>query len=431
MEKNVVVVLLALVFILPLFSAASIQFMGNVENASFSQGQTIIAQISGNFLNQITTDNVFFYKNEYATRVPASIGVLKSGDDYYLYGILGNYAEGTYTLSLENLKYMQGTQISEENLVNNFTVSNSTADFSVSPGVKSITNATSFSLSVQNLQDASKQINIETPEGINTQNLISSISLKSGETKAIDFSLDSVDSSLAFINLSSGQTYYSVPITISQSQVVPKNPSFDMDFEPSAVSASLATSSDAKRIIYLRNTGDTFIENVSLNLSDVLAPYVTISPEEISELGVNVSKKITLDIASDEKEATLEGKIFATSENVTSSLTLVLDFVKDYVPPTGQESNVSSEDGGVVVTSCSDLEGTICASGQECSGETAYTNDGVCCLATCNEAPKSSRGKWIGWGIIILILIFVIWFFKKRYRGVKRESDLAKLMKKK
>jgi len=428
MKKDVFFLVIFLILIFPTVSAAEIQFSKGAD--SFSQGETILAKVSGNFIDQITSNNIFVYKNGYATRVPALTDVLKAGDDFYIYAILGNYAEENYTLSLENLKYMQGNQIFEDNIIKNFTITNETADFSINPGFDEVLNASSFLLNIQNLQASSISLSVSLPESITLQDFATSLTLKSGEIKSLSLLIENLESSLEFVNFSSTNNDYSFPVSISQSQVIPSNPNYDMDFEPSIVSASLATKSDTKRIIYLRNTGETNIENVTLNISELLVPYVTISPASISNINVNASKKITLEIISDTKEASLEGKIFANAENLTTGLTLILEFVKDYIPSENQTpGSSSSSEEGIIVTSCSDLEGIICQSGQQCSGETEYTNDGVCCLSTCEDIPKSSKGKWIGWGLIVIIILFVFWFFKKRYRGVKRDVDLLKIGK--
>ena len=177
----------------------------------------------------------------------------------------------------------------------------------------------------------------------------------------------------------------------------------------------MATDSDTKRIIYLVNTGKETIENIIFSVSGILEPYVTLSPETINDLEENSTEKLEIFLISDTEVAVIEGKITAHTENLSSSVTLVLNFIKDYIPAEG-------EDGEVIITTCGQLGGIICSQEEECSEEPVFVKDGVCCLAQCEEVKKSSTGKIIGWLIITAIILALFWFFKKRYFGVGRKT---------
>lgn len=407
--------------------SSMIQFTSGT-NASFSQGETILASVSGNFINPLTKANIHFYRDGHVS-APALTDVMESNGEFYLYGILGNYAPGNYTLSLENVKYMKGAQISTDAIKKNFTITNRTADFSINPGL-ALSDGTSFSFKLQNLQEGKITVGINAPQGISSTDG-ASLGLQSGETKTLSFQPEN-SSGFGTIDFSSANTDYSIPISIQgvhQSQ--PLN-EFAMGFEPSTISLSMATSSSTQRIIYLQNKGKTDITNITMDLSTILVPYVTVSPEVIDTLKANSTKKITLTIKSDSNEATLQGNLFANSENVSSSLVLVADFVQNYVPPNGSSENNSSQGNSTVLKKCSDLQGIICGAGETCSGNTADTADGTCCLATCQQTASSgtsSTSKWIGWALIILIILLVFWFFKRRYRKVKNKIDFMKIAK--
>ena len=59
-----------------------------------------------------------------------------------------------------------------------------------------------------------------------------------------------------------------------------------------------------------------------------------------------------------------------------------------------------------------------------------YVTDGKCCLGNCIKVKKSQTGKIIGWLIIIVIVIFLIWF-KIKYKTTKNKFSLINFFKKK
>ena len=113
------------------------------------------------------------------------------------------------------------------------------------------------------------------------------------------------------------------------------------------------------------------------------------------------------------EEATIEGLIFASSENVTTSSSLVLIFVKDFIPIEGvSEENPSAN-------TCSEVGGEICGEGFECGGDVFYASDDVCCLGSCVEKDSNgSSGKLTGWLLILIILILGWIFYKFKYKRV-------------
>jgi len=391
------------ILIFPLTSAVEFQL-----KEDFDKGETLLAKVSGNFLEQPSKDNVFFYRG--TVRIPVVYAVAKINDEFYIYALLTGKNEGNYSVALENIRYMKGAEISEEDIVRNFTITEDTADFSVNPGF--LITSEDFSLELQNLQESQITVQITASEKLEATNFLN---LKSGETKKINFKLNTQESFLEEIALSSENTNYSVPVFIFSTVTTEEKKDAGFEFQPDTVGVSMATDSDTKRIIYLVNTGKETIENITFSVSGILEPYVILSPETINDLEENSTEKLEIFLISDTEVAVIEGKITAHTENFSSSVTLVLNFIKDYIPAEG-------EDGEVIVTTCGQLEGIICSQEEECSEEPVFVRDGVCCLATCEEVKESSTGKIIGWLIIISIILALFWFFKKRYFGVKRKT---------
>lgn len=435
MKKILIFALFVLAFAFTV-SAAQLQFV-NGNNGAFSQGETILAEATGNFLSPVTSSNVVFYRDGHV-QVPAITGVLDNNGDFYIYGILGNYSYENYTLALVNVKYMKGAQISQDNIKENFTVGNSTADFSINPGV--VSSNKSFSFKIQDLQDGPITVGISVPSGI-LSNDGTSLNLKSGQIENISFSPTSSAPSFGMINFTSLQTEYDAPFMIPGGQYSAPIENYFMGFEPSAVSVSMPTSSNTQRIIYLQNKGKTEIDNITLNVSDALSPYVNVSPETIDYLSPNSTQKITITVLSGTNANTFQGNILASSENASASLSFVTTFIQNYIPQNSTNitntnssnyTNSTNSTNSTILTKCSDLEGVICGAGQVCAGNTTETADGTCCLTVCQAASSgssSSTSKVIGWSLVLVIVLLIFWFFKKRYGKVKNKVNFEKIAK--
>ncbi|MFH1586160.1 MAG: hypothetical protein ABIB79_05315 [archaeon] len=408
MKSSVVVVL----FILLISCASAVQIVMDLE---FDQGETLMAKVSGNFLDQITQDNIAFYRGH--VRISLDSGIAKIDDEFYIYALLGDKPENDYSMKIEGVRYMEGSQVSEEDIVADFSISNQTASFSVDPGA--VYTHDDFSLKVQNLQNSQIEIDVTT----GTEPEENPIFLKSGEIKEIKFKVENVVRPFSeTIGLSSGGGSYDIPIYIymNESGSVKEG---ELEFDQGELRISMATDSETTRIIYIENNDKGSVEDIELSVSDSLKDYVTLSVDEINELDKGESKKIELKIESSDEEGSVEGQVIAKSENESSAVLIYLTFIKDYVPPVnGGES--SSSGGSSTTKTCAEEGGQFCESGYKCDGDIISAVDGSCCLGTCEE--DTGYGQLIGWGIIIVIVLFLVWFYLKKYKGAKREVSLFK-----
>lgn len=410
--KKSIIILLIILLIFPTISAVEFDMKTN-----FSQGETLMAKVSGYFLEPILKEDIFFYRGH--VRISVDPYVAEIDDEFYIYAKLLDKAPNNYSIVIKNLKYMKGSQISEEDLVKNFSITEDIADFSINPGF--IVTEDDFFIEVQNLQDY--KVNVEI-KNISEEYFIyqeSSINLRSGEIKKIDFKLKNMtQTTFSIIELSTENLKYEIPVYNPAGIIEQEKKQMDFKFEPSELNISLSTNSNTTRIIYLYNTGKETLENISLSVSDSLEPYLSLSIKEIEELEENSSVKIELYLYSDE-EKVIEGQIKAqTSQGLYTYSAIFLNFLKDYVPLDNETR---------ITKTCSELGGQICNKTAECDGESVYTKDGVCCLGSCKEIEKSSTGKIIGWIIVAAVVGFLIWFFKKKYRKAKKPIDLLKIAK--
>tara|TARA_Y100000034_G_scaffold135720_1_gene208774 strand:+ start:489 stop:1760 length:1272 start_codon:yes stop_codon:yes gene_type:complete len=420
--KKIMIIFLAL-FLFPIISAVEIDMKD-----SFSQGETLTAKVSGNFFKAISEQDVVFYRGHVRTSIVAF--VTKINNDFYIYANLIDKSPNNYSIAIENAEYFEGSQIVEEDIVKNFSINENVADFSVDKGF--VITEEDFFIEVLNLQDMEiaidlGSVNYNTRGGFfgsllgekkTSGNLLI---LNPGDSKKINFDVDDFEE-LSVIGLSTENLNYEILVYVFSKQEKEKEKNFR--FEPSMLNISMATDSETSRIIYLNNTGGTEIENISLEISDELLPYISLLTNEIGELDLNLNKKIELRILSGSEKKLIQGQIIArTYENeLVVRASVFLNFIKDYIPS-------GEDDDFVEAQTCEELEGAICSSDQKCSGEIEYLNEGICCIGSCKNVEESSAGKIIGWLMLLIFVVFIIWFYLKKYKKVEGIDDLMRILK--
>ena len=404
-----IVVLFLIFLILPIISA--IEFDVKEE---FSQGETLMAKVSGNFLQPLQKENVFFYRAH--VKIPLEYDIKKLDNEYYIYALLSGKQKNNYSISLEGIKYMKGSEIIEEDIKRNFTINNQTADFSIKPG---FANTNIFSIEVWNLQDKEITIEIKTKEDTNSsgEEYQSPINLKSGQKQEIDFFFE--EPMFQIIELSTEDLIYNIPADIPTLEI-PEQEIFM--FEPKEFPVSSNTSTETKRTIYIHNTGDEPLTDITISLSNLLENYVTLSKEAINKIAPGSNVPIEL-IFFSEEEFEIQGHIKARQGDKIIYSEISVIFLDNYVPPEEpqQESTIQT---------CAEKGYPICSNNEVCNSEEIIrAKDGICCVGTCQEKETSSAGVIIGVLILIVITGFLIWFFKTKYKGAKNPINLLKIAK--
>ncbi len=431
------IVLVSLFLLIPFISAIQINM-----DSSLSQGQTLIAQVSGNFVNPLQSQNVLLYNGH--VRVSFIPTVQKQGDKFYIYGQVSAGSPGNYSLRLVNIKYYEAGKIQTADVFQNFTLTNQTADFSINPGI--IQTSGSFYINAQSLSGSTITVSyyldngtsVNSPENqstgffgffsggssqTSTTNSAETISIDPGQTKKIHFDATGSGFSELAAVLSSANTSYRVPVFLpSNSTSVSNIPA--LSIEPSQANISLSTNSSTTRYFYVSNYGITDIDNVSFSISNSLKPYVSVINDSVN-LSANSTEKIVLNITSGDNATFAQGQIIAKSTNETAYINLLLNFSKGYVP----SQNSSS---GSLFPSCAEVGGIICTGGQVCTGDLQNTEDGKCCLATCTaQKTNSNAGKIIGWILLILFVGFIVYFLIRKYKKAKKPMNPIEALKKK
>ena len=416
-----------LIFLLILFSFSLVSAVEFNINENYRSGETIITRVSGNFLTPPTEDSVFFYEGH--VRIPVDYGLAKINEDYYIYASLEGKTEGNYSMAIEDVQYMKGSEVKDADLIRNFTITNETADFSLMPGV--IATAADFYLEVQNLLDNEITISLNTETNTTSTDsreiLVSSsqskqatVTLRSGEVKKIYFELGDGPVTFQTIELKTGNFTYNVPVYIYSASTVEQEESFRL--EPSEVIASVPTNTPTKKTIYLYNTGTTEIKNITLSLSDSISAFVNLSNYTIKTLVPDSNFPIDLFFLSP-GELEVSGNLKANAGTVIAYSQISLKFLSNYIPP-NETAQSSSKN-------CSQLKGTPFDSETEnCGGEYQYAADKLCCMGKVTKketASSNTTGRVIGIILLILVAAGLVWFYLKRYRRARKPIDLLKI----
>ncbi len=395
-------------FVLMMFSTVSaVEFSINEE---YAQGSAILTKISGSFQETLEEENILFYRGH--VRVPMNFELNKIADEYHLYVNLADKDPNNYSIILEEIEYLEGANVIEEDIRRNFTITEEIADFSISEGF--IITEDDFTITIQNLKE--NRINL-TYEFIT----IKTDELFSGEIIDLDFSVkDAPLLEIKNIKLSSENTEYEIPVYVLSKPESVKPVMFE--FESKDLNVTMDLINQTKRIVFIKNTGEGNIFQIKLSLSEDLERYVQLSREEILNVEPGFSYPIQLTFVSGELPSTENGELTAISSGNREELNITLKFFPGYVE--------SEEERESLIRTCSELGGNSCRG--ECDGELTEADDGTCCLGQCSSGNKSSSsGKIIGWFLILALIAGGVWLYLKKYRKAEApKKGVFKFLKK-
>ncbi len=426
MKKSIIFILFFALLILPIISAVQIDMKSN-----FSQDETLIAQVSGNFLENIQQQNVLLYMGH--VRVSFIPYVMKIEDKFYIYGQLFGKSGGNYSVIIRDASYFESGETKTADIVKNFTILNNTSDFSIEPGFLETTG--NFSISAQNFIDTALTVTsfIKNSTAAESTGFFGSLfggsssekktetQISAGQAKVISFSPgNSYNNHLIYAVLETDNTHYEVPVFVS-GNIITSEIKPALSFQPDKRNISLATNSSTFIYLNLYNSGGENITNISLSVSNRIKPYVFI-PNQTFSLDINSSTQIRANISSGVLDGIFEGQIIAASENLTSDFILTLNFSKSYIPVQGAS----------LFQTCAELGGQFCNGNQTCAGTGKDAEDGAgCCVGECKAVANSNAGKILGWLLAAIIVLLVIIFFVWRFIKAKKPLNLLDFAKKK
>ncbi len=427
MKKRRVLILVVFLSILlvPMMSAVTFDMKENL-----TQGETLIARISGYFLEPLIPENMLLYREH--SRVSMIYKVNKIGDNYYIYADFSERVPGNYSIVIQNTRHMSVTEETEEDIVQNFTITPEKASFSVNPGV--VVSSNDFFIEARSFVDHEIELKtVANPEeekedsgffasifggGAKKENA-TYFKLSAGQTEDLSFSKSSFNEGLNTLEISSENLTYDIPVFIEALSNEEEEGTRELKFEPSELNISLATSSTTSRVLILKNTGEERLENISISVSDSLEGYVNLSVQHISELKNGSSVSVEAFVLPSQDGKFLEGHIKAKVNEgipIIAYSPVSLSIIPGFVPAVQPGGTPSS------LKPCSDLKGKICQANLECSGSKINASDGVCCLLDCVPPKQNNTGKIIGIVLFVVIIAFVIWFYLKKYKKKARKE---------
>jgi len=397
------------VFIFAVLIISSISAVEFNVNEEYPQGGAIITKISGSFQEALEDENILFYRGN--VRVPMDFELNKIADEYYLYVSLADKDPNNYSVVLEEIEYLEGAKVIEEDLQRNFTITQEIVDFSINKGF--IMTEDDFKITVQNLRETRINLTYEFTEK-------EKVELFSGEIIELDFDVSTANRlEIIDVKLSSEGTSYDIPVYVL-GEPDEKEPVM-FEFDSADLNVTMDIINQTNRTIHLRNTGTETIFQVKVSLSDELERYTKLSKEELFDVRPGFLYPIVLTFISGELPSTTKGQVIAISSGREETVNVTLKFFPDYI-----ESEKEKESS---IRACSELGGFLCDGG--CDGELALAEDGNCCLGICEDkSGSSSLGKAFGWLLLIIVIAAGAWFYLKKYRGAEAPArGIFKLLK--
>ena len=374
--KKIFLFLVLSIFLFSFVSAIDIEM-----KESYKLGETALVKISGNFIEGIEKDDVKFYRGNSKASSFTDYEVFEINEDYYIYFVVAfEKPADNYSINITGARYMVGPVESDEMISQEFEVLDLMADFYLSPGAG--ISSEDFNIEVQNLKEGKQNITVESE----------SYEFKSGEIKTFVFPITKNETK--FISFSSVNQTYSFPL---------------------------------KTVYYNYSEGENETDEETNSSEGIV---VNETSEEESEVIVNETIEEGENSIWDEEVPDSEDVKVTdedTGETKTCSElggTVCFTEIKNCIGKSFEAGNVTCCVGECKYKNCSELGGKSCEPNQKCEGKVIDAEDKSCCIGTCVLDKNKDNKKLIGWLIIIALVLFLAWFFGKKYRGTINRRGL-------
>jgi hypothetical protein len=400
MEKRWVIFLSLIIF------SGSVLGISSDLKSEYERSETIIAEIGGNILDPIDKDQIDFRRGHVS--VPFDYDLQRLGEKYYLWAITPDN-EANYTLVIKGVVTTVSGNIAEVDFEQDFIVRGNISDYSIDPGF--FYSSGEFSVDITLNDDFDETISVNFPEE-------KEILLNPGKNE-IDFSVLGVEKNI-LLEAMIGK--YVVPVYIFSSGNESGVPSEIGDptlrLNPGSISSTVLAGGQLEYPLSIVNFGMKSLSGVELVYNESLFSIDLregIDIEPTSAVTINV--EVIAEVSDELIESGIDEIIFIIVDDFSLELPIRIDF-------TSNESNVETPylDEDAPLYYCSEIEGELCITGEICEGETQETIDGSCCVGACSIEDPGVSKVWIGWilvGVIIIVIIFAFW----RYGKVKKKKE--------
>jgi len=379
MNKKIFLFLILSIFLtLPFVSSVQVDM-----KETYKKGETIIGKISGNFLNSITKQSINFYRRHMTTTFD-DYEIKKINDDFYFY--VKNPLEkvpDNYSIHIKGVSYMKEGKISKDEIIINFTISNETTDFALTPGF--IYTDQKFYVELQSFSDNNLEILIDS----------------STEYTPVTNSSETNETSGGFWSFIFGKTEQNNVTTTTT--YVPNNPE-EVNLiagETKKVWFNIENKTEFKTIIFS-----------STNQNYNVPTYIIYTGNATTNVNNSLSNFVN--------ETEDENGTIILDENITESNNTIIIF-----------DNKTNKTIVKFLETCDEMNGVKCNETQECNGTEENSLDANCCIGECVNIEKSNIGKIVGWTLLGLVFIIIIFVMIKKSNKRSKPVNLLDIGKKK
>ncbi len=375
--------------LLILLSVNSVVALSFEMQESYQPYETMIIKILGPVLEPLYPSNVKLQRQH--VQVAFEYDIKRIGDDYFVYGI-APLSSQNYTLILEDAATLVNGQRQLLALEQVFSVSEETVSYTLRPGF--IIATADFEISLTSHQDQ--------PEAIFVGAQNSSVILAPGENK-IRFSIQELNSGFNFLTVGR----YKMPVFVIKPLPVETQvqniTGRVIQLAPGYIVTTLIRGEEHLVTFRIINVGAKEIKKFIFDYDD---ERYQLAPKTFSRLNTNGSAEFNLTLKA--MNESFEDTIKITADNETLDLYLNITYtLKDIT-----SVNISSFQNGSRPAQgyyCEELNGKICSSGEQCSGEIIQSLNGPCCKAPCTVKEKNSYA-WVGYliGLLVFVVLFIV-----------------------
>lgn len=368
---------------------------------SYQQGETMVVEIQGNLVEGLKASQVAFLRGH--VKVPFKYELVKIEEDYFLWALAPLNANGTYTLSLENVATTVNGQKTSIMHYQNFSINDTTIPYAVEPGALVTTH--DFEIVATSYTDTDLTIPLNFP-------VVGETVLAPGKN-TLKFSIASLNKAQR-IDLHIGN--YTLPVYVLKNETETPVKRY-IRLEPSSFTRThYKSESKITYSITLTNTGNQTYKNLVVEYNTAL---VSVNPTTIKELKPDASVSFNITILSTKSDIDDSISITSKESNVSLYLPLEVTFISNL--STG--SNVTN---GSDAYYCIELHGSICSSESSCEGVTKTSKDGACCIGACVTAQKEPSNAWIGYLIAGLVILAGVYLYYRYVQAKDHGNVFAK-----
>ena len=376
----------------------------------------MIAELSGSIFGSLSASDIEF------TRGHVQVGsfeydLKRLGDRYFLYAV-APFAPNNYTLLIHNVETLINGQQVVIDFMQNFTVTNETAPYTLRPGL--IITGQDFDISFTSYAELPQEISLEVA-GNTTLVLAPGVTTREVEIEEFTYGFHTL--LLGRYEFSLYSTYVA-PATNHTSSGPPRI----IELSPGRFDHRFIRGTEPHVVTFIiRNTAERDLSGFEFTYDD---DRFKLEPSRLRKLKANETATFNLTVLSEESISDLF-TILVDDEEFELPLELLFD-EENASTVVAPSSNVTTSS----VTgqySCNELNGRVCLTSQQCSGETVTTKEGACCRGSCIDVKKTTSLVWLGYviGLIALLILIIIGgrYLKTRSR-MKEENVLHKQIKK-